>query len=159
MGWVGGVVLVLLLSGCVSLSSLDGMPIPADARGATFVVQHQPADGRGLDETIVSALRAHGLEALSGRYADAESEFVVTYIDRWYWDMRTYLIDLRIDVREADTGKLVATARSYQSSLAAMGNRYREIVRKVVDVLALGLEAVAPAEPKEAKKTRGRRRR
>ena len=66
------------------------------------------------------------------------ADFVVTYIDRWFWDMRTYLIDFRIDVRDAESGRLLATARSYQSSLAAMGHTYQDVIRRTVEALVKG---------------------
>lgn len=133
--------LVVLLAavgiGCVSQSSLDGFPLPAEARepGATFAVRHQPQDQRGLDALIAQTLRARGLQIVP---EDAHPDYVVSYVDRWQWDMRMYLIDLRIDVRDADTNVLVATGRSYQTSLAAMGETHRSVVERTVDVLLRG---------------------
>lgn len=124
--------------GCVSQSSLDGFELPAEARQATvtFAVRHQPDDERRLDETIAAALRARGAKVVAG---EAEpSDYVVSYIDRWQWDMRMYLIDLRIDVRDAETNELVATGRSYQTSLSAMGDSHRSIIEKTVDILIDG---------------------
>jgi hypothetical protein len=151
--------LAVLLAGCASPASIDGIRLPREAReGAVFGVAHQPADERGLDRVIVQALRAHGLTAELQAQAPDPPDFVVSYIDRWFWDMRTYLIDLRIDVRRAGNEKLVATARSYQTSLAAMGKTYQEIVRKTVDVLVLGIDVVAPPKP-SSESSSGRRRR
>lgn len=127
--------------GCVSQSSLDGFPLPIEARhgAVTFAVRHQPDDERGLDKTISETLRARGLKIVSG---DAErSDYIVSYIDRWQWDMRMYLIDLRIDVRDAETNVLVATGRSFQTSLPAMGESHRSIIEQTVDVLLDGRDA------------------
>jgi hypothetical protein len=65
----------------------------------------------------------------------ANASFVVTYVDRWAWDMRTFLRDIGIEVRDAKTGAIVADARSYQSSLAAMGDSYQEIVQRTANQL------------------------
>ncbi len=150
----------LILAGCVSQSSLDGLRIPETVRrGAIFVVDHQPEDGRGIDDVIVTALRSHGIEAVKRGQVSGTGDYVVSYIDRWFWDMRTYMIDLRIDVREFASEVLVGSARSYQTSLAAMGKTYQEIVQKTVDVLVLGIEAVAPEKPAKTGQSsrRGRR--
>ena len=123
---------------CSSLSSLDGFPMPREMRdpGKTFRVIHQPKDGRNLDHAIASVLRRRGLDVATD--ASAQTDYVVSYIDRWYWDMRMYLIDLRIDVRDARTNQLVASARSYQSSLAAMGATHQSIIERTVSVLLYG---------------------
>ena len=150
----------LILAGCAGLSSLDGLRIPETVRpGAVFVVDHQPEDGRGIDGVIVTALRSHGIEAVKRGQDSGTGDYVVSYIDRWYWDMRTYMVDLRIDVRESASKVLVASARSYQTSLAAMGNTYQEVVQKAVDVLVLGIEAVASEKPAKTGQSNRRRRR
>lgn len=136
-----GVLATMLSFGCVSQSSLDGFRLPAEARrgGATFAVLHQPADGRRLDRTIAESLKARGFGAAADETAPVD--YVVSYLDRWQWDMRMYLIDLRIDVRDAKTNVLVATGRSYQTSLAAMGESHQSIVERTVDVLVEGMHA------------------
>jgi len=135
-------VLVAVLGvGCVSQSSLDGFELPVDTRQSslTFAVRHQPDDERRLDQTISEVLRTRGLKIVTG---DAEpADYVVSYIDRWQWDMRMYLIDLRIDIRDAKTNVLVATGRSYQTSLSAMGDSHRSIIERTVDVLVGGTDA------------------
>ena len=130
----------LLCFGCVSQASLDGLPLPGEARqpGKIFAVEHQAADERGLDRKIAIALSARGLDAVTGEPGSAD--YIVSYIDRWAWDMRMYLIDLRIDVREAETNILLATARSYQTSLDALGQTHDSIIERTVNVLIEGRE-------------------
>jgi hypothetical protein len=145
---------LLLSVGCVSQSSLDGFPMASSVQrdGAVFYVEHQPQDERGLDQVVAMALRKHGLNAVTDVAQTAD--FKVTYIDRWQWDMRMYLIDLRIDVREADTGVLIATGRSYQTSLSAMGRDHNDIVRATVDVVVKGVTRAPPV--KRTDRRRGR---
>jgi len=101
---------------------------------------------------IAASLRREGLNVASD--PKEPSEFTVTYVDKWYWDLRMYLIDLRIDVRNTKTGALVATARSYQTSLAAMGKTREEIIDNVVEIVVNG-----PSETPGKKKTSASRRR
>ena len=49
-----------------------------------------------------------------------------------------FLVDLRIDVREADTSILVATGRHIQGGWASIGRSYEEIAAIAVDVLLDG---------------------
>lgn len=126
---------VIALTGCLSQSSLDGFELPREGRepGMTFSVHHQSKDERNLHRMIAESLQKHGLKIVA---SDAgEPTYVVSYVDRWYWDMRVYLIDLRIDIRDARTNQLVAVGRSYQTSLAAMGESHESIVERTVEVL------------------------
>lgn len=138
---------LLGLAACAQASTLDGRALPPEAwrAGAVFFVEHQPRDGRNLHETIALVLRSRGLRAVTDPAVRAD--YVVEYTDRWDWDARMYLIDLRIDVRDASNGVLVATARSYQSSLAAMGETHRSVIERTVGVLVAGPRARAGVDP------------
>jgi hypothetical protein len=140
----------------LSQTSLDGYPLPPEARapGRSFAVLHQPADERGLDRKIASSLNARGLDAVTGEPGSAD--YIVSYIDRWYWDMRMYLIDLRIDVREAETNILLATARSYQTSLDALGETHDSIIERTVNVLIEGSEPERRRREEAARRERSR---
>ena len=125
------------ITACVSLASLDGMQVPSELRteGRYFVRRHAE-DGRDLATVIAKSMQEYGFDATATE--PAEYEYLVTYIDRWYWDMRMYLIDLRIDVRDLSNQLLVATARSFQTSLAAMGQTHASVIDQVVRILAEG---------------------
>jgi hypothetical protein len=148
------VFLMLFSLGCLSQSSLDGFSNPEidQKGGAVFYVEKHPEDTRNFDQMIAASLRREGLNVASD--PKEPSEFTVTYVDKWYWDLRMYLSDLRIDVRNTKTGALVATARSYQTSLAAMGKTREEIIDNVVEIVVNG-----PSETPGKKKTSASRRR
>jgi hypothetical protein len=44
-------------------------------------------------------------------------DIVMTYEDRWMWDITMYLLNLRIKIYDGRTGKLLAVGESYQTSL------------------------------------------
>ena len=54
----------------------------------------------------------------------------MTYQDRWAWDMRTYLREINIVVRDQKTGAVVGQSRSYQDSMTSMGKTYQEIIER-----------------------------
>ena len=115
--------LTFALSGCVN--TVQGSPLlpsQVDRAVSWYVVRHAK-DGRDLAADIATTLGRHGLTVSSG---SAESQpdgvhRVVHYQDSWYWDMRMYLLKLRVEVRDAETGSILGWGESHQTSLAAMG--------------------------------------
>ena len=66
-------------------------------------------------------------------------DVLVVYEDRWQWDMSNYLIDLKIELRDARTNRTITSGHSYQTSLAR--KEPDTVVTKVVDGL-LGKEPI-----------------
>lgn len=128
--------LSLILLGLLGLacagSSATPLAGPARAEGTVFYVENHGEDERQLELVIAGALQARGLDATGGTKGQRPEnvDFVVNYEDRWAWDMRTYLREIRIDVRGAKSGEIVATSRSHQDSMTAMGKTYQQIVEK-----------------------------
>jgi hypothetical protein len=120
----------MLLAGC---SSVHGERLADSARGsnAVFFVEHQPKDTRHLDLQIGESLAAKGVTITPRR---GEATHVVTYEDRWSWDMRPYLRALKIEVRDA-SGAVVGTGLSKQDSLAAMGKSFRDVIDRAVGAM------------------------
>jgi hypothetical protein len=116
---------------------LKGFPMSTvDQEGTSFFVLHQSNDNRALDQVLSRALRSRGFRV---EFAASESpDYLVNYIDKWYWDMRTYMIDVRVDIRDAETNMLVGTGRSFQASLDAMGHGYEEIIESALDAALTG---------------------
>ena len=127
MRWIlaPGLLLTQLLLACVS-TTFEADPIPLRFRSADlrWYVQNHGADRRGIDAMIATELSS--LLSVQAGHGDAASlpagvDLLVTYEDRWQWDMANYLILLRIDVRDAATNALLAAGISYQTSLARKG--------------------------------------
>ena len=98
-------------------------------------VEHHPKDGRHLENQIEESLQAHGVTITRQR---DDADYVVTYVDRWHWDMRTYLRDLSIEVRDAHTNAVVGSGRSRQDSLAALGKNFRDVIDRAVAAMFEG---------------------
>lgn len=124
-------------AGCQGLGGTNGLRLPDEARQrTTLVVQHQPKDERRLDRVLVEVLRARGLDAVLAE--EGRAGLRVTYLDRWYWDFRMYMVDFRVDVRDPETEALLATGRSYQTSMVAMGETFRSVIERAVDAMMEG---------------------
>ena len=108
-------VVLALLTGCSSLDT------HANAKLANYhhlYVVHRLIDNHRIDELIVAELRAHGFDASSGPLTMLPDgvDAIVTYEDRWQWDFKSYLIELKIEVRANFTGKPLAAGHYHQAS-------------------------------------------
>ena len=113
-----GALLTAMLTGCASMQS-------SKAPGAdlghlkTFYVERLPADTRGIEKLIADRLVLMGYTATTG---DAEKpaspvDALVTYQDHWMWDITMYMIKLEVQIRDGQTGLLLANGQSMRPSL------------------------------------------
>lgn len=112
------------------------LTLPAEqATTASYYVQRHDKDSRDLASTIAQSMQKRGLQATAGVESarPADVAYVVTYVDKWMWDMRMYLYNLRIDVRDAKDMSIVGYGESMQSSLKAMGQTHEDIVDSALD--------------------------
>jgi len=96
-----------------------------------YVAKFDP-DERGVNELIMTELRRMGFDATTGPEASAPKnvDAIITYRDKWWWDITMYMIELRIFVREPETQTLLAMGNSYHTSLTRMSPQ--EMVAQVL---------------------------
>lgn len=137
LGRAGLGLLVLLLAGCVANTSGQLALPKEEVQAGSYFVERHDKDDRNLATTIATAMQARGLQATAGTAAQrpAEAKYIVTYVDKWMWDMRMYLYDLRIDLRDARDLSILGYGQSMQSSLKAMGQTHEDIVNRALDQL------------------------
>ena len=108
----------LLVSGCATMQSSKA---PGADLGAlkTFYVQRLPPDTRGIEKLIAERLKMMGYYATTGdTAAPAEPvDAVVTYQDKWMWDLTMYMIKLDIQIRDGKSGLMLASGESIRPSL------------------------------------------
>lgn len=134
-----GFVLTCAMLATACVGNVSGqMTLPADvaARGS-YCVERHAEDTRDLASIIAAKLRERGLQAKSGAAGEALTgcDYVVSYTDRWFWDMRMYLADLRIELRDARDKTILGYGQSSQSSLKAMGQTQEDVVATALDQL------------------------
>ena len=117
-----GVGLVLVLSsGCVNTSlSADSDPTTdLDSLRKLYVVR-QVQDERGIERLIADELQDLGFQAEYGeeQAAPKSVDALITYQDRWMWDITIYMLELKIQVRDPGTQYIMASGETYRSSLA-----------------------------------------
>jgi hypothetical protein len=87
-----------------------------------FYVEQSEDERRQLGQLIADNLSARGMSATAGPEGSApdETTILVTYQDRWNWDITMFLIELTITFRESTTGKAFAVGSSYHTSMSRL---------------------------------------
>lgn len=111
-------VIIIFISGCATLSS-SITPDTDLTKLKTYYVLRHDRDKRHIDKIIQSELAKLGISATSGLEASKPKEFdvLVTYEDRWMWDITNYMINLTITLLDAKNNVLLASGQSYRPSL------------------------------------------
>jgi hypothetical protein len=120
-----------LLTGCAT-HSVSHAPGADVSTIKTIYVQKLPADQRGIDLLFVKQLNEWGYKATGGA-AEKPAEPVdalLTYQDRWAWDITMYMLRLNVQIREGQTGAIVASAESMRPSLERLSPP--EMVKEVL---------------------------
>lgn len=131
------IIFASLLSGCSKVVlKADSDPNVDISNIKSFYVRQLPTDNRGLEVKIASQLNEFGYQATSGvhelptRSVDA----IVSYTDRWMWDITMYMLELNIEFRDPDTNYVFASGNSYRTSLVRKPPEYmiEEVLRKIL---------------------------
>jgi hypothetical protein len=111
---------LLFVSGCSNVATATLSPGTDLSRLKTFYVVHQPKDTRDLHNLIRDRLAKEGFTATAGPelpQTSYKTDTVVTYVDRWVWDLTLYLLELTVTFRDATNGFPLAVGNSYHTSL------------------------------------------
>ena len=116
------VLLFLLVAsgfGCASGAARFAEPLPGSRlfEMQSFYVQHQPDDPRDIHLDIREELRAFGKTVDAGKGPPTgEYDAVITYVDRYVWDITMFCAQLTVYVRDTRTGFITATGWSWRPS-------------------------------------------
>jgi hypothetical protein len=109
---------LLLLSGCaVNKSSATVDPSASLGTLKRLHVVHQPDDGRRINQIIADRLTELGYVATTSDAKPRDVDAIVTYLDKWMWDLTMYMLELTIVVRDPATDYPLATGNSLHTSL------------------------------------------
>ena len=123
---------VVTLTGCASLQSSKS-PGADISVCKTFYVQKQPKDARGIDKIISDRLNVMGFQSTCGidETPPKQVDAIVTYVDKWMWDMTMYMLQLNIQMRDGKTRMIMANGQSYRPSLQRRSPE--RMVKEVLD--------------------------
>lgn len=98
----------------------------------TMYVKQYPSDNSGVNEQIADKLRSKGVTVTTGTEVSPSSvDAVVTYVDKWMWDITMYMLELTITIRDPKTDSPIATGNSLHTSLTRKSQT--EMVDEVVN--------------------------
>lgn len=109
------------MTGCAVNRADAHMMADADlSKVKTLYVVHNEADKHDIDKDLKTAFEKRGFVVTNGpaQPAPYAQDAVVTYIDKWMWDITMYLLELQVTVRNPSNSFPLATADSLHSSLA-----------------------------------------
>jgi hypothetical protein len=118
--------LILLLAATLGMAAcaptaLSGTALPGSALASfhRYFVEHRDGDNRDIHIAIRDELRRLGLDADAGAGPPDPSRYdaIVTYVDRYAWDISMYCIRLTLYIRDARTGYITATGSSWRPSM------------------------------------------
>jgi hypothetical protein len=106
----------------------------------TMHVKKLDGEDGTIQKLIAEKLRARGHAVTTEGQPAANVDAVVTYIDKWMWDITMYLLELTIVIREPKTDFPMATGNSYHTSLTrksppemvdeVVGNIFKNVEKK-----------------------------
>lgn len=123
---------VSLVFGCAKLTA--SVPSGTDlSKLRSYYVVRLTQDDRGVNIVIRDELATRGLEATTGPDSERPktADVIVTYEDRWMWDITMYMLSLSITFRHPETNTFLASGQSYRPSLER--KEPREMVKEVLD--------------------------
>ena len=127
------VIAAALLSGACAINRATATVDPSlkwDSIKSLHVSKLEGEDA-GLQLLIAKKFRASGFEVTADPEPAVRPDALVTYVDRWMWDITMYMIELTIVVREAKGGVALATGNSMHTSLTRKSPQ--AMVDEVVD--------------------------
>lgn len=98
----------------------------------TMYLKKQADDNTNTNVFIAEKLRSKGVTVTIGDNAPSSGvDGVVTYVEKWMWDITMYMIELTVTVRDPKTDFAMASGNSYHTSLTRLSPK--EMSNEVVD--------------------------
>ena len=115
---LSSLVLLGLGSGCAVNRATATVDKPAALAGLkTMYVSKLDADERGINVLIADKLRTRGYVVATGSEKPVDVDALVTYKDKWMWDITMYMLELTITIRDPKNDFPLATGNSFHTSL------------------------------------------
>jgi hypothetical protein len=136
---------VLGLLGCASDRNATILPNANLGAIKNYYVVHFPSDNGKVNQMICDDLIQRGYQATTGEAntVPAAAEAVLTYQDKWMWDLTMYMLQLDIQIRNPHTDIPLATGMAMHTSLARRSPS--QMVKEVLDAIYEKAGQASPA--------------
>ncbi|PKO39636.1 MAG: hypothetical protein CVU31_16805 [Betaproteobacteria bacterium HGW-Betaproteobacteria-4] len=122
----------VLTTGCAVNRATANVDPSANLSSLKTMYVKRIAEDDNTYNLIADKLRSKGVTVSTGTEAAPSGvDAVVTYIDKWMWDMTMYMLELTINIRDPKTDFPLATGNSFHTSLTRLSPT--EMVNEVVD--------------------------
>lgn len=127
----------VLTTGCAVNRATANVDPSANLSSLKTMYVKRIAEDDNTYNLIADKLRSKGITVSTGTEAAPSGvDAVVTYIDKWMWDMTMYMLELTINIRDPKTDFPLATGNSFHTSLTRLSPT--EMVNEVVDNIYKG---------------------
>ena len=129
---------ILSFTACAESLNAKKMPGADLSPLKTIYVQKLAADERGIEQLIANQLTRMGFIAASGASETPSSaaDAIVTYQDKWMWDITMYMLQLSVQIRDGQTRMVLADGQSMHTSLVRKSPE--EMVKEVLTEIFKG---------------------
>ena len=129
---------VSLTTGCAVNKATGSVDPSTNLTGLkTMYIKKLPDDNGGTNMLIADKLRTKGVTVTTGTEAPPSNiDAVVTYMDKWMWDITMYMLQLTITIRDPKSDFPMATGNSLHTSLTRLSPT--EMVNEVVENIYKG---------------------
>jgi hypothetical protein len=107
----------LISSGCANKATVAFDPSFNPQIIKTIHIRNSDGGGDELIPTIEAKLKEMGFEVTSGDEVSPDANAIITYRDKWMWDITMYMIELTVTLRDTENDFPLATAHSMHTSL------------------------------------------
>ena len=132
---------LVVITAAVGLASLAGCAVNRATATAnetlrwqdlnTLHVKQLEGEDGSTKLLIADKLRASGFKVTADPEPIGQPDAVVTYVDKWMWDITMYMIELTITLRDPKNDLPLTTGNSYHTSLTRKSPK--EMVDEVID--------------------------
>ena len=112
---------LLVVQGCAVNRATATLAPGADlTRVRNVYVVKEVGDDRNIDELMKTQLNKMGYTATNGPEMPLpyKSDAVLTYVDKWMWDITMYMLELTVHLRSPETNASLAVGNSMHTSLS-----------------------------------------
>jgi hypothetical protein len=126
--------ILLMVSGCAVNRATASLTPGTDLNKINSIyVLKSLEDERDINQLIKENLIRRGYAVTTGvdPKPTAKVDTVLTYVDKWFWDITMYMLELTITLRNPDNNFPLAVGNSYHTSISRKSKE--EMVDEVLD--------------------------
>lgn len=124
-------VLVLFSSGCAVNRATATLEPTANLAGIKSLHVTLAPDDWGTRQLIVNKFKTMGYMVDAGVDRPSNVDAVVTYAEKWMWDLTMYMLELTVTIRDPRNDFPLASGNSYHTSLTRLSPE--EMVDEVIN--------------------------